>query len=581
MTRRLPVLLGVLGILTFSTSYANGRLYGTLNATYQHNTRDGFARAIDTAGSDSLVAVTTSEDYGQSDLLINYDAMLFTKNTLRLAANVSARQGTGTGKWSVRTIYYLDIRNDGYSYSSSYAPYSQEYEQKRVDNSILRTRVYYRDWRNTLNIAYPKWPTLNATYGSSTTFDRLPVRKLDGSSKSYFLDSYYSYGALAVRGSATQTRAENKVSSPHNISTVRTYNGSTSFAKDFGKAGYLSSSYAYLDTRSEAQSQVLTVGLLSHSHSVTAYYGARSFHGVGASASYSGRFVSNRQAQLRLSTRDESFSGLLSYAPLKFLTFDVTKTYTISTQPEGHRISEYLVLSSTLSRYLRRGVDSRFNWSRTFFQRVDRGSDTTQSPGGYSMDSYYGSLSATPYPHSRVLFDISVSKNNDPAATTQEYLVNRSINLIVSASRRLEGRLGATYIYQGNHLDFFRSYSQNMNIGATYYPGSNLNINVTYLHSVVNTDQSLANGSLNGYVGYAFRQAFSIYLSVNRQLQETPLDSVTGRPEKTSARPYSAKAQIQIRLSPGSNLTIGYLRTGGSGVLTRTGQFQAVYNGQF
>ncbi len=106
-------------------------------------------------------------------------------------------------------------------------------------------------------------------------------------------------------------------------------------------------------------------------------------------------------------------------------------------------------------------------------------------------------------------------------------------------------------------------------------------MNITYINSVVHTNQSLSNGSLNGNIGYSFRQAFSLYFSVNRQTQEYPLETGLPIPDKTTLHPYSANGQLQIRLTSRSNLTFGYVRTGGSGNQAKTGTFQAVYNGQF
>jgi hypothetical protein len=563
-----------LSLVAASRADASGRVYGTVNGIYQH-------RTLDRPATDSIPAENSATDYGQSDLLVNYDGLLFTKNTLRLATNIFARQQNDAGQWTVRAIYYLDIKSDGYAYSASYSPYSTEFSQVLPGNGIRKVRVYYREWRNSLNIAYPKWPNFNATYGVSSNFDRLPVRELDGTSRTYFLESNYIVGPAAFRASATRARAIDHIQTPTATSTFRTYNASASVSKDLGNPGYFTAGYSYLDVRTESKADVVTLGLLSSSHTVTGFYSSRPYHGLAGSASYSGRFVSNRQASLAVKTRDENFSGQISYAPLKYLTFDVTKTYQIATQPDGHRISEYLVLSATVSRYLHSGVDSRFNWSRTYFQKMSRASDTSVTPGGYYMDSYYASFSTIPYPHTRMLFDIAVSNNNDPSASRQKYLVTRSLNLVVSASRRLEGRVGITYIFQGHELEFFRSFSRDMNVGVTYNPGSNINLNVTYINSVVHTDQSLSNGSLNGNIGYSFRQAFSLYVSVNRQLQEYPLDNGSPIPDKTTLHPYSANGQLQIRLSSRSNLTFGYIRTGGSGSRAKTGTFRAVYNGQF
>ncbi|MFZ1684351.1 MAG: hypothetical protein WAU88_09510 [Candidatus Zixiibacteriota bacterium] len=562
-----------LGLVAASQADASGRVYGTVNGVYQH-------RTLDRPASDSIAAENSATDYGQSDLLVNYDGLLFTKNSFRLATNIFARQQNDAGQWTVRAIYYLDIKSDGYAYSASYSPYSTEFSQVLPGNVVRKVRVYYREWRNSLNIAYPKWPNFNATYGVTSNFDRLPVKELDGATRTYFLESNYIVGSAAFRASATQARATDRIKSPASTTTFRTYNGSASVSKDLGSPGYFTAGYSYLDVRTESKATVVTRGLMSSSHTVTGFYSTRQYRGFMGSASYSGRFVSNRQASLAVKTRDENFSGQLSYAPLKYLTFDVTKTYQIATQPDGHKISEYLVLSGTLSRYLHSGVDSRFNWSRTYFQKVSRG-DSLATPGHFYMDSYYASFSTVPYPHTRMLFDISVSNNNDPSATGQKYLVTRSLNLVISASRRLEGRMGVTYIYQGRNLEFFRSFSRDMNAGVTYNPGSNINMNVTYINTVVHTDQSLSNGSLNGNIGYSFRQAFSLYLSVNRQLQEYPLDNGSPIPDKTTLHPYSANGQLQIRLTSRSNLTFGYIRTGGSGSRAKTGTFQAVYNGQF
>ncbi len=568
----------------YSTCEATGRFYGTLNATYQHTTRENTSRVVTDTTGDSLRTTETTSKYGQSELLINYEDVLFSKNYLRLASSIYGRQVNDAGRWEVRSIYYLDLKSTGYAYSSSYSPYSQTFQLRLPDGTLATSKLFYRDWRNTINLNYSRWPTLNITYNFGKSFDKLDVRRLDTRNRNVILESNYALGPVAVRGNYTQSRSENRLVSPRNITSFRTMNGTTSFAQDFPRLGYLSATYSLLDSRMQTQSIETVVPLQSKVHSVTGFYNTRSYHGVSGSAGYSGRFTRSRTPQDKFTNRDESFSGQIGYAPFSFLSFDVTKIYQIASRVGGHRISEYLTVSSTVNRYLRRGVDTRFSWARTFYQQVEGSEDsTTTRGGGYSTDSYYASLAAVPYPHTRLLCDLSIARSNAPETTARRYLITRSLNLLLNASRKLEGRLGASFSYQGPEFTLNRSYSRNVNAGASYFPGGNINMNLTYVRSVLNSTPRLANSSLNTYIGYTFRQVLTLYLSLNRQLQEIP-EQTEGGIERATVKPYTVNAQAQLRLTARSTFTLGYIHTDGSstaGPSNKSGILQAVYNGQF
>jgi hypothetical protein len=560
-----------------------GRFYGTLNASYSTTSRDDIT--ITTTDSTDTSKVTTSTTkYGQSQLMLNYDDVLFTKNSLRLACNLTGRQANDAGKWVVRQTYYYDLKSYGYAYSGSYTPYSLTFEQLLPNGMTYKTRLYYREWRNAILLTYNKFPSASITYNLGSIYDDLPTRLQNSRSRNIVTESGYSIGSLSVRANMTQSRSTNKVPNPEASSSFQTYNGTVSFSKDFGKKGYVSSAYSLLSTRLKTQALETRVPIRSTVHSFSGFYNTRSIHGVSGSAGYSGRFTRSRHDDSRAHSSDENFTGQIGYSPAKFLSFDVTKSYQIGILPDGNHISEYLTLSSSVNRFLRRGVDSRFSWSRTYLQQVDVDEDSAANPGGTSTDNFYASLAAQPYPHTRMLTSLSVSRSNGLKESAKQYNVARSLNLVLNASRKLEGRVAATYSYQGQSLSLTKSYTSSVNVGVTYSPESNINMNVSYIQTSVNSTPRLTNSTVASYFGYNFRQMFSIYVSFNRQVQEIPDQTPGAVGGKREVEPRGMNGQLQYRLSPRSSITLNYTQTSGSsltGPERKTDVLQVIFNGQF
>ncbi len=273
-------------------------------------------------------------------------------------------------------------------------------------------------------------------------------------------------------------------------------------------------------------------------------------------SSYSGRFSDNQLATGPVRPRDETASGQLSYAPLRFLEFDLLKAYQTSNESGIDQITEYTTLSSTITRFLRQGVDTRLTANRTWFQRSAQVTPDNPS-GAYSLDTYYGSLSLAPVGYIKTLADMSISHNSRPIDSTQRFQISRSINAQLFFSRRLEGRLTALWLDQASYLRLDNSFSVSYNAGLTYYPKGNMNVNLSYLRTLNRVGATTKTGVLSGFASYSFRRAFIVYLSANRQVLET---TETLFPQNNiDLEPYSLNASLQVFLSSKTTVTVGYL----------------------
>lgn len=120
-------------------------------------------------------------------------------------------------------------------------------------------------------------------------------------------------------------------------------------------------------------------------------------------------------------------------------------------------------------------------------------------------------------------------------------------------------------------------------MGGTWLPGNNINLAVTYTHASYNTTVKNTNGNVNVYLSYAYRKAYSFYVSYGQQqqTQRTVTGSSAGA-APVSSRPENWNTQLTIYTGKRSTLTLGYLKTLGSTVVggdKRTSEtYQAVFN---
>jgi hypothetical protein len=274
----------------------------------------------------------------------------------------------------------------------------------------------------------------------------------------------------------------------------------------------------------------------------------------------------------------------VSFAPASFLEVDLLKSYQVGRDRGPYQITEYTTLSAMLTRYLRHGVDTRLSANRTWFQQSTQ--TAADNPlGKYTLDTYYGSVALSPIGYLKTLLDLSISHNSAPLVANQRFQVSRSANVQMFFTQRLEGRLNAVWIDQSEHFRLDNTFSQNYNAGLTYYPGANINLNLSYIYTSITTDTRNNSGTFAGFFGYSFRRAFSLYLSLNRQrLESQPSPGGSTITEKAVLKPYSLNAQVQLYLSAKATLTLGYLyaKTTSTTVLrTVENQYQAILNIQF
>jgi hypothetical protein len=297
-----------------------------------------------------------------------------------------------------------------------------------------------------------------------------------------------------------------------------------------------------------------------------------------------------QSVEIQREVSDEDFSGQLSYNPFAYLALSATKNYHITSSSDDHQIGEYLLFSASFSRFLRRGVDSRLSWTRTYIQKGAEAGDSSLATGtppdaGASnhTDALYLSVATTPYRRAKLLADVSVSRANRPWLESQRYLSSRTLSLSVGATRHIDFRLSVSYANQGAALDFFNSYSRSLSAGLTYLHGSNLNGNLTFSRHSINTIPRQAASSASGYLGYSFRNRYSLYIYMNRSRQELPVADSTGI-HSSVRRPKSWSGQLQTKLTPRTTLICGYSWSAASvsGIEVSKGNtIQIIINGQF
>ncbi len=560
-------LLGALFIPIFSApDVSAGRLYGNLSYSFQRLINEPFVPEDTLLDNDTIVAIIPAHNTRQTDdltqetAIINYEDVLFTKNQIRLGTNLSRRKFPQIDYYEFRPIYYFDLHGFGYALSTNYSPY------KRLSSDaagLTSYYQYYRDWRTTAEIKYDKWPSLTMTYNSNKNFrdDALSHDQTKGSNM--VLQSAYNFRSLSYQAVYNDLRTITTSGMGFNYLT-RTASGTAGFAKSARSLGNFSASYNYYDSRQYFNHNLNSTAL---THSVNSLYSTPVVHNVSATASYSGRFYTATRNDLKTKNKAEVFAASAAYTPTGYLQFDAVKGYQISTEGGQNQITEYIALTSNVTRYIRKGVDTRFAYTRTIFQQFSRtvvvagGTETATIRGRRTVDTYYGSLAFGPFDYVKSFLSATINHDFSPIDEQQRYQSTGSIDTRLKFSTKMEGQFAFSSLYQGHTFRLGHSFSQNYNAGLTYMPRSNINVNVTYIYSSFNFLNVSSTGSLTGYISYSFRQAFSAYISVNRQ--EQTLQTMIGGSQPTTAtfRPQSINGQLQIYLSRKTTLVGSYLYT--------------------
>ncbi len=534
-----------------------GRLYGNANLSYQHFDE----QSTDTTGT------SLTNDIDQQTLILNYEDVLFTKNLMRLGLNLNRQKYSGYSGHEYRPIYYLDLQSYGYSISSSYSPY------RTLVHDVGLTNLYYqnfRDWRFTLSTNYPKYPTFGATYSSSHTWYQSGQGQRDQRSRTTVLQSSYNFKGIAYQATYSALRSQDVLGGSVN-SLLRTMSSTVGYTKSQPKLGSLTTSYNLYLTR-HYNSDLLSDK--SRINSISAIYGTPVIAHFTGSASYAGRFTRTDQQFRSINGRSENFSGQLSFAPTGYLSLNAVKGYQIGNDGGRNDITEYLALTGDLSRFLRKGVDTRLSLTRTIFQQSDIAVETAEGSvvmrGHYSLNVLYGSVALGPYNYMKTYLEGSITHNDNPFDPLQRYQMTGSADTRMTLSQALEARVSVSTQYQGPTFRLGHSFSETYNVGATYVPQANINVNVTYIYTTLNMLTQTASdslgrntsGSLTGYIGYSFRRAFSLYVSVNRQSQATNQTSIfTGQTSTIKRVPHALNGQLQMYLSRTMTLSLVYLYT--------------------
>ncbi|MEP0828886.1 MAG: hypothetical protein HRF51_10230 [bacterium] len=548
MNRRPAVGLLLLILLFAVNTAVSGRLYGNVAFYYQH--------------VDESNQIERQDDLTRESILLNYEDDLFVKNWIRLAANLDRQEFSYTNYHQFRPIFYFDLKSYGYLLNFSYSPYRRLTTTPAGGEPFY---LYYRNWRGGLHINYPDYPSLSLIFNQTGNYDKEVIRRYDGRSRNFVAESIYQKGAVSLRANYNNLTQSNFL--PGGKETVtRTYSGSAGVTEMLGKVGNFSATYNYYQTDrlvDDIRSQ------RSRTHSATALFSSYEFKKLSLSAAYSGRFIEVLERAGELDAGNQNISAQAGLAPTGYLNFQLTKSYQISDEGGENRIVEYISYGAGLSRYFRSGVDSRLSFNRTVYQQSDRLITLTDTVGNtvavldksqYALDNYFFSFSFKPYYYMRTYVDFSVMHNSDPIDDNSRYQSNGSVDTRLTISRKMEGRVGFTSLYQGAKLRLGRSYSQNFNLGLSYNPRPNLNLNLTYIYSEFNVGSRNSSGAWNGYISYSFRRAFSFYFAFNsqRQAREEAADAGLPLVEKVT-RPRTFNLELVTYLSRQITLITGYL----------------------
>ncbi len=568
MNRMLTILLTV---LTLAPSAFAGRIYGTGTWSWHHVEQVG-DRLMLMPREDSLLydeivqPINSSDDLNSETLLLNYEDVLFYKNRLRLSAFINRRELGFTDDREFRPTYSAELRSYGYYLSSSYSPYTQR-AVTQTSLGLLRTDIVHRELRNTLSLTYPKFPSVAMVFNRNESHDKERSGRIDGETRNFLIETNYAMNIASARLNYSDLRQESRQAFPF-TNVQRSYTGAVSSNRQLGKLGFFSTNYTYYHTRNERISGGLEAITRSNNHAVAAMVGSQEWRHVMASASYSGRFATSKIEPNTYESQNQSYAGQVSYRPLGYLSFDATKSYQFNRDRDITDINENFSLATTLTRALRRGVDTRLTVSRIWVQQGTQ--QTLDGDEKYTLDTYYASLSFEPYGFVRTLVDASLVHNSEPASPEQRYQMNTSLNSRFHFTRTLEGRLHLTSLYQGEEFEVGHSYSQNVNIGMSYSPRTNLSFTASYLYTILNAGRSsdisrqaidVETGTWIGFASYSFRRAFTLSLSANRQEQEALTTVAGGDLGTVSLVPYTVNGQLLITLSPKTTLTTAYIYT--------------------
>lgn len=565
----------VVAVLSLATSSESSRWYGSFSLSAQ-KTRQ------------SPAAIPRTGLYS-SQALLNLEDVLFYKNRIRLAGNFDWRDDMYTTFREYRPIYYADLKGYGYAINTSWSPYKRTSAVAGDSTGTQTIDIFVRDLRTSLGISVPKYPTLNAVFNRYRQFDKDSTNTVNALQRTWVIESGYQRNSYSVRGNYNRTKREDYLQFG-TADVARSWSGAVTALTPTARAGSVSASYNYYDTKRSVPGLTLES---SNTHSVTVMGSSQYIKRLSVATSYSGRFTSSiDRFRNDVTNRSETMSGMIGYSPTGYLELAAHKAYQIDRRERQYEISEYIAYSAALSRYIRRGVDTRVSMTRTVYQQSNRAIQFLNSAGDvdsvrrinhFTIDSWYGSLNCKPIPYVKANASYSITRDSDPTTPDRAYQTTGAIDARMALSEKVEGRLSYTTNYQGARLRFGHAFSESWNVGGTWLPRSNLNLAATYTYAVYNTAIRNTNSNVNFYVSYSYRKVYSFYVSYGRQQQTQSLTSASPTGSSVlDAKPENWNAQLTLYTGKRSTLTLGYLKSlgtlTGSTSQRRSETYQAVLN---
>jgi hypothetical protein len=513
-----------------------------------------------------------------ANTFINVEDILFYKNRIRLAGRFDWRDELHSDFSSYRPTYYFDLDGFGYAISTSYSPYKRKAALLQDPSG---TDVFYRDWRGTLAVSVPRYPSLSLAYNRLSFFDRTSVRHYDLVQHNFVGETGFSRERYSLRSNYTRLRRDDRLNARAS-DIIQAWSGTLSATTPSWGFGNASVSYNIYKTDRDA---LVTVDSRSQTHSVSAMASASPIRRVGTSVSYSGRFTRSTQLETTSDSRSESASAGLTYTPTSYFEASFVKSYQIEGWGDDG-ILEYVAMSGTLSRYLRQGVDTKLSASRTIYQQSNRAIQRTDSLGEvisverldhYAVDTYYGSAGFSPVPYVDMTLNTSLTRDIKSPQPDRRYQLTGSMEGRLYLMANLEGRVGYSNASMGRKLQLGHAFTETVNAGLSWLPRPNLNLSASYIFSRYDSGTRNRSENLGCYLNYSFRRSFTFYVSYNEQKQEQNQVPATFEEGSTRiARPRSTNVQLLIYTGRRSTLTLGYLegRSGstdsGTGVIART-----------
>ncbi len=548
----ITLFMAVIGLSLSGREAKAGRLFGNATLSYEHITQETDAEVKD--------------DITRETAIINYEDVLFYKNHIRMTANLQRRELSFSDYHEFRPIYYLDLKSYGYGVNVRYSPYKR---RSLTASGVDLIDVYYRDLRVTSGLNYIGYPAVNLVFSRLSNFDREEAPRFDAYNRNWVAESSYNIDPVSLRANYNNLRQVNNLSGGIRT-TTETYSGTAGFSRNFTGLGYLSATYNYYNTQRESNS-VISQDSRTHSFNSIAIFNA--VEKLTANASYSGRFLTAKQQTQTIEDQNQNISAQAEFSPTGYLSFQAGKGYQEVKRDgtsDANNVTEYVNLGATATRYFRNGVDTRLTYNRTIFQESQRLATITDTTGAiigtvaageYNLDTYQASFNFYPRKYIRTYVDLSLLHDSDPVDEQRRYQLTRSVDVRVNFSRRLEGRFRVAAQYVGDRFRLNRTFSENYNMGLTFIPQSNLNMNATYIYTEFRSGVRSSLSSVTGYISYSFRRAFTTYFSFNEQKQTRQLVLGSEDPVETETRPRTLNGQLLMYLSRKATLSVGYLRS--------------------